>query len=36
MIMRLLNGYETFEQLESDIKDYIDFYNSKRVTLSMG
>lgn len=31
-----LNDYETFEQLESDIKDYIDFYNSKRVTLIMG
>ncbi|MGO4936810.1 IS3 family transposase, partial [Fundicoccus sp. Sow4_H7] len=31
-----LNDYETFKQLESDIKNYIDFYNTKRVTLSMG
>lgn len=34
--MYRLNSYETFEQLESDIKGYIDFYNTKRVTLSMG
>ncbi|MGO4938329.1 IS3 family transposase [Fundicoccus sp. Sow4_H7] len=34
--MYRLNDYETFEQLESDIKNYIDFYNTKRVTLSMG
>lgn len=31
-----LNTYETFEQLEHDIKQYIDFYNTKRVTLKMG
>lgn len=34
--MYRLNDYETFEQLESDIKNYIDFYNTKRITLSMG
>ena len=31
-----LNNYESFEQLESDIKDYVNFYNTKRVTLKMG
>ena len=31
-----LNNYESFEQLESDIKDYVKFYNTKRVTLKMG
>lgn len=33
--MYRLNDYEIFEQLESDTKNYIDFYNTKRVTLSM-
>lgn len=31
-----LNTYDSFEQLESDIKDYVKFYNTKRVTLKMG
>lgn len=34
--MYRLTTYETFEELEKDIKDYIEFYNTKRVTLSMG
>ena len=31
-----LKTYQTFEELASDINEYIDFYNTKRVTLSMG
>ncbi|WP_157832741.1 IS3 family transposase, partial [Aerococcus viridans] len=29
-------NFESFEDLESAINTYINFYNSKRVTLSMG
>ena len=28
--------YKTFEDLEADIKRYITFYNTERVTLKMG
>ncbi|WP_168125763.1 IS3 family transposase [Aerococcus sp. HMSC10H05] len=28
--------FETFEDLEDAINTYIEFYNSKRVSLSMG
>ncbi|MGW9752940.1 transposase InsO family protein [Aerococcus sp. 150760007-1] len=28
--------FESFEDLESAINTYINFYNSKRVTISMG
>lgn len=34
--MYRLKRYETFEELEADIKRYIKFYNTKRVTLKMG
>lgn len=30
------NVYDTFEELEASIKQYIDFYNTKRITLNMG
>lgn len=30
------NVYDTFEELETDIKQYIEFYNTKRITLNMG
>ena len=29
-------GYNSFEQLEEDIKGYIKFYNTERMTLKMG
>ena len=31
-----LRNYETFEQLEEDIRRYIKFYNTERITLDMG
>ena len=34
--MYRLTTYDTFEALEQDIKRYIDFYNTQRVTLNMG
>ena len=34
--MYRLTTYETFEELENDVKQYIEFYNTKRVTLKMG
>ena len=34
--MYRLTTYNTFEALEKDIKAYIEFYNTKRVTLKMG
>lgn len=34
--MYRLNDYKSFEDLESDIKNYIHFFNTKRVTLKMG
>ncbi|MHB2048020.1 IS3 family transposase [Aerococcus urinae] len=34
--MYRLKTYESFEQLEEDIKRYIEFYNTERVTLDMG
>src|SRR5699024_1418251 len=34
--MYRLTTYNTFEELEKDIKAYIKFYNTKRVTLKMG
>ncbi|MCY3024786.1 IS3 family transposase [Aerococcus sp. JJEM-2022a] len=34
--MYRLKTYESFEQLENDIKRYIEFYNTERVTLDMG
>ena len=34
--MYRLTTYETFDELAKDIKEYIEFYNSKRVTLNMG
>lgn len=34
--MYRLKHYETFKALEKDIKKYIKFYNTKRVTLKMG
>ncbi len=34
--MYRLNTYNTFEELEKDIKAYIRFYNTNRVTLKMG
>ena|SRR5690625_4385618 len=34
--MYRLTTYNTFEALEKDIKAYIKFYNTKRVTLKMG
>lgn len=34
--MYRLTRYEKFEELEKDIKRYIEFYNTKRVTLKMG
>lgn len=34
--MYRLTNYDTFEALEQDIKRYIDFYNTQRVTLNMG
>ena len=34
--MYRLKTYETFEELEADIQTYIQFYNTKRVTLKMG
>lgn len=34
--MYRLKTYKTFKELEQDIKSYIDFYNTKRVTLKMG
>lgn len=34
--MYRLRNYETFEQLEEDIRRYIKFYNTERVTLKMG
>ena len=32
----IISGYETFKELEDDVKQYIEFYNTKRVTLKMG
>lgn len=34
--MYRLNTYDTFEELEADIVEYIEFYNNERVTLDMG
>jgi len=34
--MYRLTTYNTFQELEKDIKAYIKFYNTKRVTLKMG
>ncbi len=34
--MYRLSSYETFEELKNDIKQYIEFFNTKRVTLKMG
>ncbi|WP_081453765.1 IS3 family transposase [Eremococcus coleocola] len=34
--MYSLRNYETFEQLEKDIRRYIKFYNIERGTLDMG
>ncbi len=34
--MYRLKAYRTFEELENDIKQYIEFYNTRRVTLKMG
>lgn len=34
--MYRLNTYVSFEELENDIKQYIGFYNTQRVTLKMG
>lgn len=34
--MYRLKTYECFEELENDIKQYVEFYNNKRVTLEMG
>lgn len=34
--MYRLTTYNTFEELEEDIKAYIEFYNTKRVSLKMG
>lgn len=34
--MYRLTTYNTFEELVKDIKGYIEFYNTKRVTLKMG
>lgn len=31
-----LNKYDTFDNLTNDINQYIDFFNTKRVTLKMG
>ncbi|MFD1607919.1 IS3 family transposase [Oceanobacillus luteolus] len=34
--MYRLTTYNTFEELEKDIKTFIEFYNTKRITLKMG
>ena len=34
--MYRLKTYQSFEELATDINEYIAFYNTKRVTLSMG
>lgn len=34
--MYRLKTYTTFEELEQDIRHYIEFYNTQRVTLKMG
>lgn len=34
--MYRLTTYNTFQELEEDIKAYNEFYNTKRVTLKMG
>ncbi|WP_407643816.1 IS3 family transposase [Dolosicoccus paucivorans] len=34
--MYRLKTYQSFEELERDIKQYIRFYNTQRVTLKMG
>lgn len=34
--MYRLTTHNTFEELEKDIEAYIEFYNTKRVTLKMG
>lgn len=34
--MYRLKTYNSFEELEKDIKQYIEFYNTQRVTLKMG
>jgi len=34
--MYRLKTYETFKELEDDVKYYIEFYNTRRVTLKMG
>lgn len=34
--MYRLKSYQSFEELEQDIKQYIAFYNTRRVTLKMG
>lgn len=34
--MYRLKSYSSFEELERDIKHYISFYNTRRVTLKMG
>ncbi|SDI42309.1 IS3 family transposase, partial [Dolosicoccus paucivorans] len=31
-----LKTYKSFEELENDVKQYIEFYNTQRVTLKMG
>ncbi|WP_418889170.1 IS3 family transposase [Peptostreptococcus porci] len=34
--MYRLKTYNAFDELEADVAEYIDFYNTKRVSLSMG
>ncbi len=34
--MYRLTTYNTFQELEKDIRAYIKFYNTKRMTLKMG
>lgn len=34
--MYRLRSYETFDQLEKDIRQYVRFFNTERVTLKMG
>ena len=34
--MYRLTPHQTFEELENDLKQYIEFYNTKRITLKMG
>lgn len=34
--MYRLRSYENFDQLEKDIRQYVRFFNTERVTLKMG